>query len=182
MQPRHPVRPGAADVHVRPMTDTSGGNQGNQGNIGNQGNPDGLGGQGGQGGRGGQGIQGVPGGKGDPGSTGQRGLTGKAGPLASVDRHRMLFLFVSMFAIFGLLGWRSEINADGIKAAAHHQEVLDYGRCINRAVNIDKANAFYRGMAALEARNEFINAKLRAERVNLYSHQVYSPPDCGPKP
>lgn len=120
--------------------------------------------------------------QGEQGERGPRGGVGPAAPTLKITDHRLLFGFAAILAIFGLLAWRSEVNADNIREAEHRTSVLAYKVCTTRNVNVTRANAFYQKMAALEAKNKFIDAKFRAERVTLYRGLVYVPAACGPRP
>lgn len=94
---------------------------------------------------------------------------------------RLLFGFIAMVVIFGLLSWRSAINEDHISNNLHRQQVLNYAQCERSFVNTGKINATFTALAeAVSVVRPQTPALLAREHIYLVSLWAY--PTCGSKP
>ena len=113
------------------------------------------------------GPTGVQGRRGHQGVVGLRGRTGNA---LSKQQNLVMFLFVVM--AFILLAVFNQNTADKLSADIAMQ-------CQQRTVNVLKQNANWDAMAEIEKHNQFIDERIRAQRLQLYSKAKLTVPTCG---
>jgi hypothetical protein len=97
-----------------------------------------------------RGAQGIQGAHGDPGAQGKRGAVGAvgargtkgtAGPRGVLSARQSLTAFAVIMAIFLLLAYRSEVNADRITDANRRNAVSVHTQCLISARNAASLNA-----------------------------------------
>lgn len=59
-------------------------------------------------------------------------ITRGAARAVKATNRRFLVLFLSMAAVFGLLAWRTEVNADELEAQQNSMEQAFYAACLAR--------------------------------------------------
>jgi hypothetical protein len=126
---------------------------------------------------GGAGEQGMPGGL---GATGERGERGRRG--ASLSAMQVLVLFVSVVAVSVLLAFRSETNANNIKANTRSIAIAQYETCVASTAIYSRINDADTALADIE-RTQITNPTLAQKRIDAYlSARVLPLPTCGVRP
>lgn len=91
-------------------------------------------------------------------------------------------LFVATFLIFGLLSWRTELNADGNEATQHQLAVAFYQACTTRVERQTSANDG-REILIAAATETITDPPLKAEQVRKLRAALLLPVEtCGEPP
>jgi type IV secretory pathway TrbF-like protein len=90
---------------------------------------------------------------------------------ARANRWRMYVLGAFVLGLFLTLATMLQIQQQNLKEYVHQQ-------CLQRQINVTRANEIWAELGFIEQHNNFIDAKLRAERLQVYRNAHLDIPIC----
>lgn len=91
-------------------------------------------------------------------------------------------LYALLVALFFGIAVVQQRQQNEIKTSEHHIAVSTYVGCVSRNENVQRFNAAFDALSAIEESNPGTPADIKQQRVQVYNNSKLVPVDCGARP